>query len=156
MIKVVFKEILIVLLLCAAILLLLSVVFYDSNPTNKVIPNKVAYTIPDNVKAELEEVSTEQNVLQIEPKVYTIEGTDLNVYKKSKTYNPSKQNPFVSSTEGSGGTSKSSVDTGTTNTKNTVNENTQIESKSKEVNTTTKNVSSDNLTKNVNSSTGIK
>ena len=156
MVKVVFREILIILLLCAAILLLLGVVLYDYNPTNKVIPNKVAYTIPDNVKSELEESSTKQNVLKIEPKVYTIEGTDLNVYKKSKIYNPSKQNPFVSSTEGSGVASASSAATGTTNTNNKVNGNTQGESKSKEAGTATENSSGGNQLESVSSSTGIK
>lgn len=156
MVKVVFREILIILLLCAAILLLLGVVLYDYNPTNKVIPNKVAYTIPDNVKSELEESSTKQNVLKIEPKVYTIEGTDLNVYKKSKTYNPSKQNPFVSSTEGSGVASASSAATGTTNTNNKVNGNTQGESKSKEAGTATENSRGGNQVESVSSSTGIK
>ena len=139
MVKVVFKEILIVLLLCAAILLLLGVVLYDYNPTNKVIPNRVAYTVPDNIKAELEE-TTEKNTLKIEPKVYTIEGTDLNNYKKSKIYNPSKQDPFENSTQSSGGVSGTSNITETTNTNNKVNGNSQKPSNSKEEGTTTEKV----------------
>ena len=146
MVKVVFKEILIVLLLCAAILLLLGVVLYDYNPTNKVIPNRVAYTVPDNIKAELEE-TTEKNTLKIEPKVYTIEGTDLNVYKKSKIYNPSKQDPFENSTQSSGGVSGTSNITETTNTNNKVNGNSQKPSNSKE---------EGNSTEKVYPSTGIK
>ena len=49
MIKTVFKEIIIILLLCLAILLILSVLFYDYNPISKVVPNKIAYTVPENI-----------------------------------------------------------------------------------------------------------
>lgn len=96
MIKSIIKEIIIVLLLCVAILLVLGVLFYDYNPINKVVPNKIAYTAPENIRNELEE--NVQNNLSIENKVYTVEGADLNIYKKSKTYNPSKENPFASTT----------------------------------------------------------
>ncbi len=99
MIKSIIKEIIIVLLLCVAILLVLGVLFYDYNPINKVVPNKIAYTAPENIRNELEE--NVQNNLSIENKVYTVEGADLNIYKKSKTYNPSKENPFASTTSGS-------------------------------------------------------
>lgn len=94
MIKSILKEIIIVLLLCAIILFVLGILFYDYNPINKVVPNKIAYTVPENVRNELQE--NVQNTLSVENKVYTIEGSDLNIYKKSKTYNPSKENPFAS------------------------------------------------------------
>ena len=94
MIKSILKEIIIVLLLCAIILFVLGILFYDYNPINKVVPNKIAYSVPENIKNELEE--NVQNTLSVENKVYTIEGSDLNIYKKSKTYNPSKENPFAS------------------------------------------------------------
>lgn len=104
MIKSILKEIIIVLLLCAIILFVLGILFYDYNPINKVVPNKIAYTVPENVRNELQE--NVQNTLSVENKVYTIEGSDLNIYKKSKTYNPSKENPFASTS-----TEKSNVTT---------------------------------------------
>lgn len=98
MIKTVFKEIIIILLLCLAILLILSVLFYDYNPISKVVPNKIAYTVPENIKNDLEEENTIEEIT-VENKVYTIEGSDLNIYKKSKSYNPGKANPFSTTTE---------------------------------------------------------
>ena len=98
MVKTVLKEVFIELLLVIAILVVVAILFYDYNPINKVIPNKIAYTTPENIKNELEEENVETEV-SIENKVYTIEGSDLNIYKKSKTYNPSKENPFASTVE---------------------------------------------------------
>ena len=95
MIKTFFKEMMITLLLCVAILLVLSILFYDYNPINKVVPNKIAYSAPESIKNELVEENV-QNTLAIENKIYTIEGSDLNIYKRSNTYNPSKVNPFAS------------------------------------------------------------
>lgn len=98
MVKTVLKEVFIELLLVIAILVVVAILFYDYNPINKVIPNKIAYTTPENIKNELKEENIETEV-SIENKVYTIEGSDLNIYKKSKTYNPSKENPFASTVE---------------------------------------------------------
>lgn len=96
MIKAFFKETTIVLLLCIGILLVLGILFYDYNPITKVIPNKIAYTTPENIREELEEENVE-NSISIENKVYTIEDSDLTIYKKSQSYNPSKENPFATS-----------------------------------------------------------
>lgn len=95
MIKSILKEVIIILILCLAIIGVLSILFYDYNPISKVVPNKVKYTTPENISAELEEQSI-QNLVDTESRVYTIEGSDLNLYKKSKTYDPSKENPFLS------------------------------------------------------------
>lgn len=97
MIKTIIREIIITLLLCIAIVLLLGVIFYDYNPINKVIPNKIAYSVPENIRNELEEETMQNTTLSVENKIYTIEGSDLNIYKRSNTYNPSKENPFASS-----------------------------------------------------------
>lgn len=113
MIKTVLKEVIIILLLCVAIVLILGILFYDYNPINKVIPNKVAYTVPENIRNELEEENLKSSI-SIESKVYTVEGSDLNIYKKSKAYNPSKENPFAyisTNTTDSGTPTGSSVDT---------------------------------------------
>lgn len=108
MVKTVLKEVFIELLLVIAILVVVAILFYDYNPINKVIPNKIAYTTPENIKNELEEENVETEV-SIENKVYTIEGSDLNIYKKSKTYNPSKENPFASTVEDENTTSESNT-----------------------------------------------
>ena len=123
MIKTILKEAIIILLLCIAILIVLSILFYDYNPINKVIPNKIAYTTPENVKEELQE-ETIQTTLEVQNKVYTIEGSDLNIYKKSQSYDPSKDNPFATTAETDGGTT--SVDNTTNSTKNnSVNNNSE-------------------------------
>lgn len=114
MIKSILKETVIVLLLCIAIVFVLSILFYDYNPINKVVPNKIAYSVPENIRNELEEENI-QNALSVENKVYTIDGSDLNRYKKSNSYNPSKENPFASTP---------SEDTNITTIDNTVKTNT--------------------------------
>lgn len=134
MIKSILKEIIIVLLLCAIILFVLGILFYDYNPINKVVPNKIAYSVPENIKNELEE--NVQNTLSVENKVYTIEGSDLNIYKKSKAYNPSKENPFAST---------SSEDENTTN--NTLKTNTNSEQGKNTANGTKTNTSTTNTSK---------
>lgn len=55
MIKTILKETIIILLICIAILLILGVVFYDYNPLNKILPNKVAYSTPEEIKKEIQE-----------------------------------------------------------------------------------------------------
>ena len=116
MIKNFLKEVIIILLLCIAILLVLSIMFYDYNPITKVVPNKVAYTTPEDVTNILEEENISANV-EIEKRVYTIDGSDLTIYQKSKTYDPSKENPFVSTpTSTDESTSSTQVKTNTNGT----------------------------------------
>lgn len=124
MLKTIIKEIIITLLLCVAILLVLSILFYDYNPINKVVPNKIAYSAPEDIKNELEEKNV-QNTISIQNKTYTIEGSDLNIYKKSNTYNPSKVNPFASTP---------SEDTNISTSGNTVKTNTEDTTKVNGVN----------------------
>lgn len=113
MIKSIIKELIITILLCAAIILILSILFYDYNPVTKVVPSKVAYTTPENIKNEIAEADV-SNIITIENKIYTIEGSDLNIYKKSNSYNPGKANPFAD-------TASSVVDNSTNTTGNTTN-----------------------------------
>ena len=96
MIKTVIKEIGFILLLCTAIGFLLGIIFYDYNPINKVVPNKIAYNTPEDIRNEIDEETMKNTTLSVENKMYTIEGSDLNIYKRSNTYNPSKENPFAS------------------------------------------------------------
>lgn len=113
MIKSIIKELIITILLCVAIILILSILFYDYNPVTKVVPSKIAYSTPENVKNEIDEADV-SNIISIENKVYTIEGSDLNIYKKSNSYNPGKANPFADTTA-------SVVDSTTNTTGNTTN-----------------------------------
>ena len=96
MIKTVIKEFVFILLLCTAIGFLLGIIFYDYNPINKVVPNKIAYNTPEDIRNELVEETMQNTTLSVENKMYTIEGSNLNIYKRSNTYNPSKENPFAS------------------------------------------------------------
>ena len=50
MVKTVLKEICIMALLCIAIVLTFGIAFYDYIPLSKTIPNKVQYSVPDEVK----------------------------------------------------------------------------------------------------------
>lgn len=99
MAKNIIKEIIIVLLLTLAIILVLGVLLYEYVPANKIIPEKVSYTTPENVKTELE---TDSNVDDTEVVVtYEIDSTDLNNYKRIQEYIPGKKNPFSSLTQAS-------------------------------------------------------
>ena len=94
MIKIVLKESLIILLMCIAILLVLGIIFYDYNPLNKVIPNKIAYTTPEDIKNEIDEDAGKDITEDKYNVVYKIDNADLEKYKKSKRYIPGKAHPF--------------------------------------------------------------
>ena len=93
MTKNIVKEMIIFLLLALAIILILGVLLYKYVPANKIIPEKVSYTTPENVKTELQ---TDENVDDSEVVVtYQIDSTDLSNYKKIQEYVPGKKNPFA-------------------------------------------------------------
>ena len=97
MIKIVLKESFIILLMCIAILLILGIIFYDYNPINKIIPNKIAYETPEDIRNEIKE-GNEKDVLEDKYNVvYKLESADLEKYKSSKRYIPGKAHPFDSS-----------------------------------------------------------
>lgn len=92
MTKNIVKEMIIFLLLALAIILILGVLLYKYVPANKIIPEKVSYTTPENVKTELQ---TDENVDDSEVVVtYQIDSTDLSNYKKIQEYVPGKKNPL--------------------------------------------------------------
>ncbi len=105
--KSVFKEICIMLLLCIAVILIFAIVFYDYIQVYKVVQNKVSYTVPEDVKAELEE-----DVYEVETKpqeiTYSVTESDLKNYQSSTVYQPGNPNPFKFLQSGS-----DSVDTST-------------------------------------------
>ena len=132
MAKNIVKEIIIILLLALAIILVLGVLLYEYVPANKIIPEKVSYTTPEEVKAELEyDVNESDEELYID---YHIDSTQLNNYQKIQEYVPGKKNPFASlendtnttttSTTQANTTSKESSTSTETNTNTTTEEDT--------------------------------
>lgn len=126
MAKNIIKEIIIILVLCLAIILLTGILLYDYVPSKKVIPEKVSYTTPENVKEELNKtqgIDESQVVL-----TYDVDATDLRNYKRVNDYVPGKQNPFssyiqpVEDTEGDNTTNPN----GNSTTGNTTSGNTTI------------------------------
>ena len=120
------KEVGIALLLCLAIILLLGVVLYEFIPNNKVLPEKVAYVTPENVKEEInksEGVDESSVVL-----TYQIDANDLNNYKRINDYVPGKPNPFSSyKSSTSGNVQNSGSGNGSTNSGTSSNGNTKTE-----------------------------
>lgn len=117
MIKSIFKEICIILLLCLAIVLVLGVVFYDSIPSNKAVPNKLAtYTTPENVQSEINEEVSGINKVEVS---YEITSSDLTLYKQTHSYTSGKADPFSAGTSTGG----ANTNDGTQNNVNTNNEN---------------------------------
>ena len=53
-VKVITKEVIIFLLWTLAVILILGVVLYKYVPTNKIIPETISYTTPENVKTALQ------------------------------------------------------------------------------------------------------
>lgn len=92
--KDIIKEIIIILLLTLAVILILGVLLYEFVPTNKIIPEKVSYTTPENVREDLQaaENAGDDNIVV----TYQINATDLSNYKKINEYVPGKKNPFES------------------------------------------------------------
>lgn len=112
MVKSILKEIAIMLLLCIAIILVLGVIFYDSIPSNKVVPNKLSqYTTPENVQSEIDEKITEVNKVEVS---YEITSSDLSLYKQTQSYTSGKADPFSASTT----VDSANSDGGTVNTTN--------------------------------------
>lgn len=94
-IKSIFKEICIMILLCVAIVLVLGVIFYDSLPQNKVVPNKLkAYKTNQEVENEINEEVAAMNKVEV---TYEIKGSDLTLYKQTNSYKPGKPDPFSAS-----------------------------------------------------------
>lgn len=138
MAKKIIKEMIIMLLLCLAIILLLGVLLYEYVPSNKIIPDEVSYTTPENIKEELSKgdgVDDDKVIL-----TYSVDAADLNNYQRINTYVPGKANPFQeynqnveteegnetnnsssgnSSTSSSGNTTSSSSSSGTSNSGST-------------------------------------
>lgn len=133
MAKKIIREMIIMLLLCIAIILILGVLLYTYAPGNKTMPEKISYTMPAEVKKELDAaaLTEDQQVIL----TYEVNSNDLTNYQRVKNYNPGKPNPFSSieaedtedtQTSGTGTTATSSTGSNTatessTETKTTEN-----------------------------------
>lgn len=125
--KEIVKELIIFLLLLLAIILVLGVLLYEYVPSNKIIPEKVSYTTPSEIKEELQ---TDNSVDNQEVVVtYKIDSTDLSNYKKIQEYDPGSKNPFASlsqqenTAEGGNTTTSGSTSSNTSNPGSTANKN---------------------------------
>lgn len=105
MLKIILKETIITLLLCIAILLILGVLFYDYNPLNKIIPNKISYTVPEEIKNDIQDNEVQDFLEGGFNLVYSIDSSDLNIYKKENSYVAGKENPFSEEVEEPSGNS---------------------------------------------------
>ena len=133
--KNIIKEIIIVLLLILAIILILGILLYGYVPNNKIIPQQVSYTTPENVKEELatsENVDDSQIIM-----TYEVTATDLTNYKKTKDYVSGKKNPFES-------INSQNTTTGSTTNGNTVSSETTGTSSTGTTSGTSTNTTSDN------------
>lgn len=118
MVKSVLKEIIITLLLCIAILLILGIIFYDYNPLSKIVPNKVAYETPQEVKNKIEESEVKDILEDGVNIVYSIDALDLNIDRKNNSYVSGKINPFAEIAEGTNAVVQNGqTSTNVTNTK---------------------------------------
>lgn len=93
MVKNIIKEVIIILLLALAIILILGIMLYEYVPSNKIIPETIAYITPESVQQELQtsnEVDSTEVVI-----TYQIDSTDLKNYQKINEYVPGKKNPFA-------------------------------------------------------------
>ncbi len=119
MVKSILKEVCIMLLLCAAIVLVLGVVFYDSIPSNKVVPNKLeAYTTPENIQSKIEEKISGMNKVEVS---YEITNSDLKLYKQTNSYTPGKPDPFSASITTNTANPNGGTQTNSTNQNTTTN-----------------------------------
>lgn len=113
--KIIIKEICIILLLCIAVMLVFGIVFYEYIPISKVVPKKISYTIPENIKNELE-TENEVQELVTQTTIYEITTSDLQKYENIGIYDKGKSNPFAMP-------SQTNTNNTTVNNNNTITDN---------------------------------
>lgn len=119
MVKSIIKEIFIMLLLCVAIVLVLGVIFYDSIPSNKAVPNKLtAYTTPEDVQSKIDKEVSELNKVEVS---YEITDSDLSLYKQTHSYTAGKPDPFSLNTTNTSNSNGGTQTNGTVSDPNSTN-----------------------------------
>lgn len=115
------KEFAIYILIILLIVLVFCILFYNQLPSNKLIPIKGEYALPEELESALEDTlsAEEQNEVLV---TYTVDESDLDRYQDSDKYNPGKIDPFSDYDEGdtnnnstSGSTVTSKGDSSNTN-----------------------------------------
>lgn len=125
MVKLIIKEIIIVLLLLVAIILALGVLFYDYIPTNKTVPSVASYSTSENIKKELDEKVVGNETILV---TYEITSQDLKTYEKTKDYKKGKANPFSTYESEPVGTNDENDVTNTGSSNTSVNPSTNTQS----------------------------
>ena len=128
--KSIIKEILIILLLCLAICLILGIIFYNYIPSNVVVPGNVeAYATSNTIKEEIDEEIVEYPKENL---VFEITDSDLTLYKRVKSYDEGKSNPFAitnqnttTTTTGTGTVSKGGANSSSAESTTQVEQNTE-------------------------------
>ena len=124
MAKSIVKEIIIILLLTLAIILILGVLLYRYTAYNKVLPEEVSYTTPEDVRNVLSQVNaTDENETAF---TYQVTASDLKSYERTKEYVEGRRNPFASVENGQSATTGNQATGGssTSNTNSNSNSNT--------------------------------
>lgn len=138
------REITILLLWILAVILILGVLLYQYVPVNKIIPETISYTTPEEVKAELQNENSSENAEEDTlPLKYNIDATELNNYKKIQEYVPGKKNPFASITQNDSQNSESES-TENTKTENNTGANSGSNSNTNSINTSGETTNSTN------------
>ncbi len=116
--KAIVKEVFIILLLCVAIFLLMTFIFYNQLTMGGDIPENVeAYVTPSEIKEEITQDVAQYPMQNVS---FEITDSDLTLYRKSKSYNPGKSDPFAESalSSSSSSTNTSSGNTTSSNSNN--------------------------------------
>ncbi|MCL2860129.1 MAG: hypothetical protein FWF46_06185 [Oscillospiraceae bacterium] len=123
MVKSIFKNIIMLALLIIVILLIFGIFFYGVLPSNKIVPEKVQYALPDTLQQELNTTleDNQQNVLV----TYVVKDSDINKYQATNDYQPGKIDPFADNSGGASTTSTTNTTAGSTTSNVTVDSNAQ-------------------------------
>ena len=87
------KEIFIIVLVLIALALVLAIILYSYSPSGKIVPSKVSYEAPDNIKEEIN--SSDVDAGTPVTITYELDETQITNSKKSGSYDSGKQNPFA-------------------------------------------------------------
>lgn len=99
----VLKEIIIYILIIFLIVLVFGILFYEQLPSNKLVPVKDDYALPEKLESVLQDTLTAEEEKEVIV-TYAVEESDLDKYEDIDQYNPGKINPFADLDTGNGNT----------------------------------------------------
>lgn len=97
------KEIIIYILIIFLIVLVFGILFYEQLPSNKLVPVKDDYALPEKLETVLQDTLTAEEEKEVIV-TYAVEESDLDKYEDIDQYNPGKINPFDDLPTGDGNT----------------------------------------------------